>query len=294
MNLLISVPAWRPHYVDYAARYTVPAVLEAYRWSPWPGDVKFLIHTDRPDVFRRLLQGHDNEIRPAPRQPNFIGLTQAHDEAVAAIPEGGAGLLLNSDIVVSREVFAKGAEIIERGFSVIASIGVRSLIETELPPIGADARTLLDWSWRNKHPIIKDLIWGTGRSRIPTMLFFENGGSVVCHCFHMHPFFVVKNRNLRFRGTIDNDLMAKFADRDIYVVCNREIGFAELSPITKRFGSAQPLSIDFMNSFGKRFTPAHVRNFRHAMRICGDDAVETAAGTILAAVAQDHHRMVPV
>lgn len=276
--LHICIPAWGLHYVDMATRYTIPAVLAAL------GDRKptFVVFTDDRERFRKLLSGHRAVYRPVPA-PGFPGLKSAHSESIRTAPDGAVVLLLNSDIVISREAFDVADALFTGQTRVIASLGVRGLIRDEQPPIGGTAAEVFAWAWRNKHPITHDCIWGSGRTSIPTTLYFQQHGNVVVRCFHLHPFFVRKDRPLEFRGTIDDDLLGRYTRSEIYVTRDIEIGFAELSPRTKKFMSLNPMTVDSVVQFGRRFIPPHVRNFGHTIRIVGDGPVDTTPADIIMA-----------
>jgi hypothetical protein len=279
-DIWIAVPAWGAHYVETAVRFTVPAAFAALSEAGVRG--RFIVHTDaaRPflDVFSG--RGHELDIHAMPREavPNgFHGLTVAHRQVLKAAPTGSIVALLNADIVVSREVFCFAGAVFDSGKRVVASVGHRSLIADEEPPIGASARELLDWCWRNRHPVAEDCVWGRGRTHLPTVLYFEEGGSVVMHGFHLCPVLLLKEREHNFQGTIDDDLLAAYGEDEICVPAEREIAFAELSPREKFFRSAQPLSVPVVTAFGvKRIQPAHLRSFRHAIRVTGDGPVDNS------------------
>jgi hypothetical protein len=280
---IVCIPAWGQHYVDMATRYAVPAVIAALGERRG----KFVVYTDQPDAFAELLTAHDVEFRDRPELDGHGGLKVVHREVVEQSPEGATICMLNADIVISREAFDVADALFAGEVRVIASLGVRSLIDDEAPPIGGTADEVCAWAWQNRHRIIRDLEWGSGRSSIPTMLFFAQHGSVVVRCFHLHPFFIFKDRELEYRGTIDDDLLARYERSEIRVLCNREIGFAELSPNNKemdrRFGIGAPISVSGVVSFGRRFIPEHLRNFEHVIRIVGDGPVDTSpADAILA------------
>lgn len=266
--IYVVIPAWGPHYVDMATRYTIPAVLAALNGR----QARFIVYTDGRKRIEPLL--HDAEYHPPP-DAGFPGLKLAHSGAIQLAPNGATVLLLNSDIVISREAFDVAERVFHGSARVIASLGVRSLIAQEQPPIGGSAAEVFDWAWRNKHPITKDCIWGTGKTSIPTTIFFEERGSVSVRCFHLHPFFVLKDRTLKFNGTIDDDLMCRYGQHEIYVARDLEIGFAELSPISKMFASRAPIMIENVTDFARRrkFVPQHVNNFSHTIRIVGDGPV---------------------
>lgn len=278
--LTITIPAWGAHYVDTAIRYTIPGVVFALEHARYQGPVRFICHTDAPDRLKRALAGYECETRRVPlvaKSNGCLALAEAHREVLREAPAGTAIALLNADIVMSRETFTFASFVFDRGQKVIASVGVRSLVGRELPPIGADARALLEWVWRNPHSITQECVWGRGRTHLPTNLFFEANGNVVLHCFHLCPVLLVKDRDLAFKGTIDDDLLANYANAEIYVPLQRECAFAELSPASKKFGLVGPLTVDFVATFGmRRFTKPHCRMFKHAIRILGDGPVDDA------------------
>ncbi len=197
---------------------------------------------------------------------------QAHREAIEATPTGGVVVLLNSDIVVSKETFTSVNRIFANpAVKVSISVGIRTLIDGNVPPVGADAETLAKWIWEHQHPITKDCVWGRGHSRHPTILFFEHDGGVSMHCFHQTPMFIRKDRHILFKGTIDDDLLERYQAHELYYMCNREAIFAELSPAWKKHAtSSTPLNVEDILEFGKRkFRKSHVRNFMQRFTLLG-------------------------
>jgi hypothetical protein len=281
----IAVPAWGEHYVDLAIRFTVPAIIAALDAVDFDLRCRFHVFTDRRDAFRALLAQEEVHWHPAPPNKGHPGLTMAHRETLRQAAEGSIAVLLNADIVVSREAFSVAAALLGAGRTrVLASTGVRSVLkDDELPPVGGGAASVFAWAWRHRHPFMEDSVWGRGRTAWPTTLFFESEGTVVARCFHLHPFFVLKDRPLQFKGTVDDDLVARYRPDEIRVLGEREIGFAEISPASRQFGVGAPLTEAYVIKFGKNFIPAHVRNFSYPIRICGDGPVDDAAWETIAA-----------
>src|SRR5687767_13146566 len=186
----------------------------------------------------------------------------AHRHVLASAPHGSVVMLFNADVVASIETFTAAQALLTGGTKVLAALGLRCLMQESEPPIGADARTLLDWAWTNRHPINEDCVWGRGRTGTPTLLFFERGSSVTARCFHMHPVFIRKDREITFDGTIDDDFLGRYTSSEIHVIRDCEMAFAELSPASKQFRSVAPLSVDRVAQFGAhRFRPAHLEMF---------------------------------
>lgn len=286
--LYIAIPAWGEWYIQLALRFTIPSIRAA---AAWDGPVTLIVHTDEPQRFFDV--GLPVQVRRKPDGKGHAAQAIAHREVVESTPRGAVMMLLNADVVVSSEVFTAARRILDGGKKLIAALGLRCLVRDSQPPIGVDANSLNAWAWANRHPINEDCVWGRGRTGTPTLLFFERGQSVTARCFHMHPAFVVKDRDLTFGGTIDDDLIGRYTSSEIHVVRDCEMAFAELSPASKVFRSTAPLSVERVAKFGAhRFRPAHIEMFeRNSIRIVGDDVTdETPVGPIVADIRQWNRR----
>ena len=148
--------------------------------------------------------------------------------------------------MVSIETFAAVDAALQDEKKVGVSVGIRTLIDGNVPPIGADAETLSRYIWAHRHSITEECIWGSGRTHHPTILFFDhaaNGGAAVSmHCFHLTPMFIVKDRPLNFLGTIDDDVLEAYGEDQIVYFNNREFAVCELSPANKRHPARNPLN----------------------------------------------------
>lgn len=291
--LFISIPAWSVNYVDLAVRFTLPAALVSLRAANWDGPVTFLICTDRPQSFGQVLQGRQVEFSaprfmPGDREPQWDAFKRAHRDAVARTPDGAALALLNSDIVVSLETFAVVSRIFADSAKAVVSVGIRTLIDGVAAPIGADAEQLSRWIWSHRHSITDECIWGSGRTRHPTILFFPHAdGAVSMHGFHLTPMFIVKDRrSLQFVGTIDDDMLENYVPGDLFFAENREFAVAELSPLNKHHPFREPLTVEGVLQFWRHRAsprPSHLRNFARRFRVLGNPrANHPAADAILA------------
>lgn len=273
--LVISIPAWGSDYVALAVKFTIPAVLASLARSSFT-DVTFRIDTDQPGAFLAALVNHRVEFVPIPsataaRDHNWVVFKAAHRNAIAETPEGAICVLLNSDIVVSLETFPFLETAFDQGAKAVVSVGIRTLIDGNSPPIGVGADELNRWIWSHRHPITDEAIWQNGRSQHPTILFFEVDGAVTMHCFHLTPMFILKDRALNFKGTIDDDLLASYTDDEVLFAKNGEMAFAELSPRVKQHPFGRPLSVAGVVAFGKpKFSSAHKRNFSQRFKVVGD------------------------
>jgi hypothetical protein len=288
-EIYIAVPAWSPPYVELAVRYTIPATLAAL--TAWRPDCRahFLVHTDQPAPFGAALYRHDVEFRePAfgpGRDGHWVAFKKAHREAIAWAPQGSLLALLNSDIVVSTETFRAVDAALQGGKKVGISVGIRTLIDRNVPPVGADAETLSRYIWSHRHSITEECVWGSGHTHHPTILFFNHdGGGVSMHCFHLTPMFIVKDRELSFGGTIDDDLLEGYGSDQIVFFKDREFAVAELSRGDKTHPARLPLNVPDVVDFGRRrFRPSHLRNFRQRYVVLGQPSQNhPAADAIIA------------
>lgn len=273
---LIEIPAWGRHYVDLAVRVVVPGVLAALARRVDGSPVRFLVHTDEAHAFRKALEDFETIFRPVPAGGGFPGLIAAHNEALREARDGESIALLNADILVSVEAFSV-ADAVLRTKLAIASVGIRTVVGAGVvPPIGVDARTLNAWCWQNRHPITEASVWGRGRTRLPTVLIWDDGaGNVMMRCFHLCPVFVRKDPRRRwlYAGTIDDGLLKGYADDEVFFVTRHEMAFAEISPPDKQFGLGDVLSVQNVLQLLRPFQPHHLRNFLHRIAVIGDPEV---------------------
>jgi predicted O-methyltransferase YrrM len=303
--LYIEIPAWGRYYVDLACQFTVPAAIASLERSGFVDDVTFLVHTDDEVSFRKALGGYRVRFMPMlplgeipadqrlPRLPSnyWEAFKKAHQDAIKETPRGGVVALLNSDIVVSRECFSfVELELVELGKKTVVSVGIRTQIEdNDGPPIGAAADELFRWCWAHRHHLTHGVVWGVGRSVHPTVLFFDDGeGNVALHGFHLTPMFIRKDREFRFSGTIDDDLLGSFRDEEISFITDAEVAFCEISPTWKTHTQGKLINVpDILKFWGGRVVrPHYLRNFRQQIRIMGDPQSHPAVAEIIEGLAR--------
>lgn len=281
-NWLISVPVWGPKYVKTFVEEAVPALRAALAGFPEPH--RFLIHTNDPTRINAALAGFDVDIQPVSQKPTYIALQEGHADAVARAKIGEAVVLLNADLVVSRNMFTSCAAHLDAGDLAIVLVGIRTDPKGNEVPKGAPARELLEWAWEYRHRIIQDLEWGTGASMLPTNLFFVKGHNVVVRGFHLHPIAILKTKDIPFKSTIDGDLLDHFARERIHVVVDPDdMSMLEISEPTRRFPVGRMLNpAAVAASMRSRASPLHKWLFTHRIVIrgtgegCGDDAISHA------------------
>lgn len=273
----IACPVWGEPYRTIFVTATLPAVLAAIREAGV--QAHFHVFTDRAMDCR--FGGHSVSYRGVPPGENhYISLSAAHWAVLRAASDGDRVLLLNADIVTSIETIRFAEERFAEGRRAIVSLGVRALWNGDAP-IGATAPELLDWCWKNLHPILQDCIWGKGCSSHPTTLVFTDGVNAQLHTFYLYPIMLVRDRKYQARKTIDDDLILNFRQEE-YVVCgNREIGLAELSDISRTVKRRERLTVPVMARVVQRcYQARHIDSLRHGIRLTGDHPVVEAERTI--------------
>jgi hypothetical protein len=286
--IVIACPAWGKYNIGIACRFTIPAVLASLKESNFT-DVTFLIHTDDKVPFKEAIGQHKirfMDLLPMttpvglkdgkmPRLPDnyWWAFKQAHKDAINVTPQGAICTLLNADVIVSRECFSYVERELTHGKKVVASVGIRTQIEDNNgPPVGVSAKELFTWIWSHLHHISKECIWDKGCSHHPTILFFEDGENVEMRCFHLTPMFVLKDRALTFKGTIDDDLLAAYRDDEVRYITDGAVAFAEISPNWKEHPCGKPLNVEGVLEFWRRrmMHPHYLRNFKQRMTVLGN------------------------
>lgn len=238
---LITIPSWGKRCNDALYRYAFPAIEAALNTRVYNRQVSFMIHTDEPEFMKRLFWQYDVKTRPVPIDPmhpksphHSLGL--AHKEAIALAEHGSRIAFLCADMVPSVEVFDAADKRFAQDKKLIMCAATRTLSGS--PPIGAKSQTLIDWTMRNMHPMIRECFFGTGRISCPWAIYFKRGDQIVLHGLHLHPFAAIKtNKMMSFQGaTVDFDLAASFDYSEIHLVTDpNELSFAELSPAERVF-----------------------------------------------------------
>lgn len=273
VNWLIGVPAWGERCVPLFIKYALPSIKAAMHGAS--GHVRFMVHTDCPVQIGNALAGLDHVILPVPpgREPHE-SFGRGHRKAIASALNGEAVALVNADMVWSVECFSAAEKRFRQGKKAIFVCSSRTL--GGVPPIGAKSADLLRWTMERAHPAVEEQFWGTGRTKVPSLLYFRNGDDICCQGFHLHPFAAIKDSTLAFNGvTCDTDLGEAYTDEQIHIVTDKdELAFAELSPPSRTFGTTpHPLSVEYVGYWAKRNAlPAHRRMFAHAITLTGSGA----------------------
>lgn len=245
----VSVPVWGERYRKVFLERALPSILYAAQGAS--AHVYITIHKDgyEGDAFEKSVkQLCSDYFNTSPytlsfvqvaNNSTYVALQQSHAEVINFAGAGSLVMLLNADIVVSGNLFEKCEQhLLDRGKNAVVCLGIRTVLDDQEPPIGAPPRELLNWAWEHRHQIIRDLEWGSGRSALPTNLFFSPDvtGGVVARGFHLHPVAIRKPKVLSFRSTIDGDLLDSYERDTIHVVTDvNDVAILEQSPADKRF-----------------------------------------------------------
>jgi hypothetical protein len=277
----VVLPAWGKRCVDLTVNYTIPSLRAALQQGNYRVQVN--AYTDEPERMRHALGGLPNIVRligPQTHNPHEL-LNAIHKQTLLETPAASLSVLLDGDMVVSKELFTYAFSKFQEGspYRILAAPCPRACMDKQPPPIGVTARDLTTWAWDNRHFITDNCVWGRTKTSFPNTLFFEKDGNVVMHTFHLHPFVILKDRHCNWIGTIDDDLLSNYEEREILYVENAEVGFVEISPDEYRHGIGEELlTTDSVADWGKHLIPTHRRSFRHQLRLVGfDDFPESRA-----------------
>jgi len=298
--MIIAVPAWGERYVKLflgPVLRTHKAALEVLKRDFLDTiKVRYVVQTDHPIAVAKALKDYELTLVPAPTVQNQLNpmraMATAHAHAIELAKKNERVILLNADLMVSIEAFAAIERQFRNGKRAIVIAGTRTLPGMFGPPGPLKSRDLHAWSMRRPHPITTSCYWGTGKCHLPWGMYFHENGSTILRAFHLHPLAVVKDRELKFDGTIDMDLVDNYKHSEIHVVTDcDEMAMVEMSPKEKMLGD-NPWPIDICQVIAwalRGARPMHWWNFRYRICVTGDpDSVKTDL-----AVAEEVLRLCP-
>jgi len=280
----IVVPVWGDRYINVFRNQTLPALCDALEVLGRPYQIQ--IYTDKPfDVGREGLELKFKDL-PGPDQA-FESLSNAHRHGLRRADVGSAVVLLTADLVISANSLAFCRDRFDQGKMMVCCAGMRVVEGT--PENTRSGRALLEWGWKNRHPMTRDCTWPEGRSYDLWRMYFEDGDNVICRLCLPHPIALVKDgRGITFRPTIDVNVAAHFNTGETVLVTNPDdLAMIELSPPDKEYLLTEPFKkryeeqLPSIPSFGGQLPNDRWRHFvNHAIRICGDGPVSTDAAVL--------------
>ena len=279
-QLVIAVPCWGEWYrrlfygpVLRSHRAALQCLADEFQNTV---KVRYVVQTDEPVMCAARLGDMELTIIPAPaaaKQRNPMrAMTGTHEHAIRSAAMGDRVVLLNADMLVSVDAFAAVERQFRQGKKAVVASGTRTAMPFWHPRPKA-ARDLHAWSMRNAHPITRSCYWGTGKCHLPWGVYFRENGSTVLRAFHLHPLAVFKDRELKFSGTIDMDLIDNYQHEEVHLVTDAdELALAEVSSPSKKLGdNPWPIDVGQILAWAVRGArPMHWWNFRHRIVIEGD------------------------
>lgn len=276
MRWIIAAPAWGERCVS---RF-IDAALPSYRAAmAYAGiEASLIVHTDAPVRIREAARGIDIICpRPPGNGDKYRQYADAQLDALQMAVIGDRVVLLTADMVVSRELFSACAARFEQGKKAIAICGPRTLSDRP-PPAGLSSAELRDWTIAHFHPSILGSFWG-GRSLPPSSIFFRRGDNITMRGFHLHPVAIVKDRELAFAGTPDQDCLEAFAESEIHVVTDRdEFAACEMSPADLHYSLArEPIGVAAIARWLKAQRPINWWLSQHRIIFAGNGDTDDVA-----------------
>src|SRR5258707_15162798 len=174
MGSLISIPCWGEYHIGTCIKYALPALRAALAYSNT--DYRLIIHTNEADLLKPHIGDLSVAFKPIIKKKqkvDCVGPTKdvtdhvyygnCHREVIDLARPGECVMLMNADIVVSREVFVAAEARFRQGKKLVVCTASRCLLKPpETPPIGAPARKLLEWTIGVLHPSVAACFWGIG------------------------------------------------------------------------------------------------------------------------------------
>jgi hypothetical protein len=279
-RMVITVPVWGSYvktFLGPVLRSHLAAIEEMKRELRNTIEVRYVVMTDQTSAVARALEGFDLTLVPMvapPRSRIFSTLCEGHARGIDVARTGDRVVMLNADIMVSREAFLAVEKRFRKGKKAVVCGGTRTQLGplTWAPP-PLPARALARWAFDHPHKITRNFVWGSGTTTHPSIVYFSNGPSVVLRGFHIHPLAVVKDRALPFNGSVDLNLVEAYKFEEIHVVTDvDELAIAEISEKGKgHYESDRVLTVSQIVAFALRgATPMHWWNWRHRIMLAGD------------------------
>ncbi len=273
---LISVPCWDEYHVNTFLKYVLPSLRVAIKEAGVRAHL--IIHTEDQRIYiAGYLLPHDEldiEMRtPSYGKTHHVTYGNCHRDVIKSAKPGERVMLMNADIVVSRETFSACEQRFAEGKKLIVASATRCLFKPGVvPEIGAKSRELLAWSLEVKHPSVAECFWGVGHTMIPWAIYFKTSTGVVIRGFHLHPLAFIKQAGLTFKGTsLDEHLIEEFSKDEIHVVTSPdEFGLAELSPPAYLFKLDKSMTEKSVYNWAvHRTTSRHRWLFEHRIVVSG-------------------------
>lgn len=309
---VIAVPAWGEHhrrlFLGPALRSHMAAIARLKRDYRDSMRVRYVVQTDDPVAVARALAGFEvTLVPPPPPDAPYLAFVAAHRHGLDNARLGERVCITNADMVMSVEALSACEARFRQGKRAIIAASTRTVAPTmrRLPsnlnpfalgwdnlrgvvgPEPMTSRDLLAYTMRRPHKVIRACFWGTGRCHLPWGVYFRQGDNIVLRGFHLHPFAVVKDRDLSFQNTVDLAMVDHFSREEMHVVTNAdEMALAEMSGPDKTFDDNDwAIDTTAVLSWALRGAgPTHWWNFTHRICVQGDPDEVTSDADVAAGV----------
>lgn len=279
-NWVIALPVWGDYCRGVFAKHCLPSWKAAL--EPIRDRVRIVLHTDRAD-FANIFGDLPVDVRVPPERGAYeyhAAFANAHRQTLAEAAPGEMVAIQNADHVLSSECFIAAEKRFEQGKKLIVCAGPRTVGPIFEPAPVMKAADLLDWAMHYAHTITQQSTYPNGQSGVSSVLYFRDGDNTIMRAFHLHPFAVLKDRELGFKGTVDADLCDRFDTSEIHVVTDpHELAMAEISPPHRRFAlRPDAMTDDYLFWWGqKHASPMHWWFFMQRIVLQGDGSTDCDA-----------------
>ena len=219
MRWLINIPVWGEAYRLRWLERGLPAILDALKFAGRP-EHRWIIHTDGITADFELPPGR-TLVLPRPYEiVTSRELGRADQVGFKLAEVGEAVMFLNADMVPSREVFVRCAEIFNTTAKTFVSCpAIRT--RDEPPPLGASGEDLAQWAWPHRHKFTEDCVWQRGGCKLPPYVIVEKDdvpGNIVMHAWDLHPLAIFKDYNFDLLSPTASEFIGEVPWRQVYVV----------------------------------------------------------------------------
>lgn len=296
---VIAVPAWGDRYRELflgpvlrSHMAAIARLKQDYRDSV---RVRYVVQTDDAVAVAKALNGCEFTIvPPPPPDAPYLAFVAAHRYGIDTARPNERICLTNADMLLSVEALSACEARFRQGKRAIIAASTRTVAPRpgrfsrgRFGPEPMKSRDLLKYTMANAHKVIKACFWGEGKCHLPWGVYFRQGDSIVLRGFHLHPFAVVRDRDLSFQNTIDLALVDHFTHDEMHLVTDAdEMSLAEMSGPDKTFDdNAWAIDTTAILSWALRGAgPNHWWNFTHRICIQGDPADVTIDEDVAATI----------
>lgn len=262
---VIITPAWGERHIDLLTGPVFKSIKEALG----DRDFRLIVHTEQANRVKSLIPAETYDLKEGSKPYGMMNACMAH--GLSLCKKGDFVAFINSDLIVSKEVFNVSEEQFSKGKTLILCPSIRTLIPAE--PM--DAESLLKFSIENMHYLTEESFWGD-ECKAGSIYLFKNQDSIVMRCFHLHPFAIVKGKESDLSRTVDYQLINERPLSEIYISQNKEMACSEVSPPEKIGWTLNLTEENLIKWIKAKTTKEHRWAASHKVSIVGDPSKVTS------------------